>query len=108
MGDFLDAVQGSDVIQGVNAWWESTVKAEDLVLDQGGQGKEVKEVGKVLPNVGIAILSETLIVKSIDLGDLARFVVSTENCDALGVSDLEGNKQSNGLYRVVATVDVVT
>ena len=108
MRNLLDSVQGSDIIQGVDAWGQSAVEAEDLVLDQGGQGEEVKEVGEVLPHVGIAVLSKTFVVKPINLGDLSGLVVSTENCDALGVSDLEGNKQSHGLYRVVTTIDVIT
>lgn len=34
-------------------------------------------------------------------------MVATENCDAGGVSDFEGDKEGDGLDTVVAAVDVV-
>lgn len=71
MGNLLDPVQGSDVIQRVNARRQSTVETEDLVLDQGGQGQEVEKVGKVFPNVCIAIFPEAFIIETVDLGDLS-------------------------------------
>lgn len=73
------------------------MEAEDLVVDEGGKRKVVKEICEVFPNVGVAILSEALIVEAIDLGDLAGFVITTEYGDALGVSDLESNEESYGL-----------
>ena len=107
MGHLLDPVQGPDVIQGVDARGQATVKAEDLVLDESGQGEKVKEVCEVLPHVGIAIFPKTLIVETVDLGDLSRFVVSSEDSDALGVSDFESDEKSDGFDRVVATVDII-
>lgn len=83
------------------------MQTEDLVLDESGEGEEVEEVGEVLPDVGVAVLAETLVVEAVDLRDLARLVVAAEDGDALGVADLEGDEQGNCLDGVVATVDVV-
>ena len=47
------------------------MKAEDLVLDEGGEGQEVEEVGEVFPDVGIAILSQAFVVETVHLSDLA-------------------------------------
>jgi hypothetical protein len=33
------------------------VEAEDLVVDEGGEGEVVEEVGEVLPHVGVAVLA---------------------------------------------------
>lgn len=84
------------------------MKTEDLVVDQGGQRKVVEEVGEVLPDVCVAVFSEALVVEAIDLGDLAGFVVSSENGYALGVSDLEGDEEGNGLDGIVTSVNVIT
>lgn len=104
----LNTVKSSDVIESVDAGRKTTVETEDLVVDQGSQGKVVEEVGEVFPHVGVAILAQALVVESINLCDLARLVVATENGNTLGVSDLERDKQSHCLDRVVTTIDIVT
>ena len=61
------------------------MKTEDLAVDKGGQGKVVEEVGEVpeeqcqrlslsyvwfnsLPNIGIAIFSQALVIEAVHLG----------------------------------------
>jgi hypothetical protein len=46
--------------------------------------------------------------KNLHLCDLTAFVIATKNGDAILVSTLESDQQSDGLDRIVATVDVVT
>lgn len=46
MGNLLEAVECTNVVQSVNTGRQSTVQAEYLVVDQGGQGQEVEEIGK--------------------------------------------------------------
>lgn len=108
MGNLLDSVEPSDVVERVDARGKTTVQAEDLVVNQGGERKVVEKVGKVLPDVGITILAQALIVEAVYLCDLARLVVAAQNGDAVGVSDLEGDKQSDSLDGVVSTIDIVT
>lgn len=84
------------------------METEDLVVDQGRQGKVIEEVCEVLPDVRVAILSQAFIVKAIDLGDLTRLVVATEDGDALWVSDLEGDKESDSLDGKVTSINIVT
>lgn len=84
------------------------MEAEDLVLDQGGQGKVVEQVGEVLPDVGIAILSQAFVVEAVDLSDLAGLVIPSEDGDALGVSDLESDEEGNCLDGIISSIDVVT
>ena len=62
------------------------MKAEDLVVDEGGEGKVIEEVGEVLPNICIPVFSEALVVEAVNLSDLTRFVVTTEDGDSLRVS----------------------
>ena len=71
------------------------METEDLVLDEGRQRKVVKEIRKVLPDVGVTILAQAFVVEAVDLSDLARFVVTAENGDSLWVADLECDEQSN-------------
>lgn len=84
------------------------MQAKDLVVNQGGEGEVVEEIGEVFPDVGVAVFAQTLIVEAVNLGDLARFVVAAEDGDAGWVSDFEGDEESNGFNGVIASVDIVT
>lgn len=84
------------------------MKAENLVLNQSGKREIVEQVGEVLPNVRISVFTKAFVVKSVDLCDLSRFVVSTKDCDALRVTNFQSNKECDGLNRVVSTVNIVT
>lgn len=115
MRHLLQAVQSSDVVQGVDGGREATVQAEDLVKEEGGccqrggdrqvpepaplgspylgvdQRRErqvVEEVGEVLPHVGVAVLPQTLVVEAVHLRDLPALVVSPQDGDALAVANL--------------------
>ena len=107
MWDFLYAVECSDVVEGIDAWGKTSVEAEDLVVNKGSQGEVVEKVCEIFPYIGIAILSETLVVEAIDLGDLARFVVTAKDCDALGVSNFESNEECDCLNGVITSINVV-
>lgn len=108
MRNFLNSVKGSDIVEGIDARRETSVEAEDLVVDEGGEGKVVEKVGEVLPHVCISILAEAFIIEAVHLSDLTRFVVATEDGDPLWVSDFQGHKEGHGLDGVVSTVNVVT
>lgn len=104
---FLYTIERSDVVEGVDAGGETSVEAEDLVVDEGCKGEVVEQVCEVLPYVRVAIFSETFIIESIDLCDLTGFVVATENGDALRISDFEGNKESDSFNGIVTSINIV-
>lgn len=83
------------------------MQTEDLVLDKGSQGQEVKEVGEVFPDIRIAVLAKALIVEAVDLRDLSGLVVAAQDCDARGIADFEGDEEGDGFDAIIATVDIV-
>ena len=83
------------------------MKTEDLVLDQCGEGEVVEEVGEKLPDVGIAVFAQTLVVEAVHLCDLTRLVVASEDGDALRVADFESDEEGDSLDGEVSTIDVV-
>lgn len=44
--------------------------AEDLIVDDGSQGQEIKHLRTILPNIQTPVLPQALIVETVDLRDL--------------------------------------
>lgn len=66
---------------------------EDLIIDHHAQGQEIKHVGKIMPNIGIAVFSGAFGVKAIGLRHTSRLMVSADQVDSLRVSQFQTNKQ---------------
>jgi len=69
VGHFLHPVKGADLVEGVDAGGQATVEAEDLVLHNRGEGEVVEELGEELPNVGVPVLAEALVVEAVPVID---------------------------------------
>jgi len=108
MRNFHDSIKLLDLIKGVDTWGQTTMEAEDVSLDNGGEWKVVEQSCESLPDVGISVLSKAFIVESVDLGDLLALVVTSENGDSVWVSNLENDEESDCLNRVVASIDVIS
>ena len=83
MGNFLDSIELSDLIETVQTGRESSMQAEYLALYNSSHREQVKQVCEVLPHIGIPILPEALIIEPINLSDLSRLVVASEDCDSV-------------------------
>lgn len=105
---FLYAIERSNIVKSINAWGETAVEAEDLVVDQGGKGEIIEEIGEVFPYIRVTVLSETFVVEAVNLSDLAGLVITTKNCDALRISDLECNEEGDGFDGIIASINVIT
>lgn len=65
------------------------MKTEDLIVDERRQRKEVEKVGKVFPNVRVAVLAQTFIVEAINLRDLTGLMIAAKDGDTLRESNFE-------------------
>jgi len=108
MRDFHDSVKLLDLIEGVNTWRKTTMKAEDAAFNDGGQRQVIEQACEILPNIGISVLSQALIIKSIDLGDLLTLVITSQDGNSVWVSNFESDEKSHGLNRVVTSIDVIS
>jgi hypothetical protein len=82
------------------------VHAEDLLVDAGGDGETVEQVRKGTPEFDI-VSTLTFIVKPIDSIDGGTLMVPTEEEEVLGVLDLVGEEETDGLQRLLASVHIV-
>lgn len=85
-----------DLLHRVQIGAESTVHGEDLLVDNGGNWEAVEAIGKRLPQLDV-VSSLALIVESVDAVDRRALVVAAQDEEVLGVLDLVGEKQADGL-----------
>jgi hypothetical protein len=65
MRHFLHSVQLTNLVEGVNAWRETTMETEDLAFNHCSQGQVIEELGELLPHVSIPVFPEAFIVETI-------------------------------------------
>jgi hypothetical protein len=78
MWNFLVPVNGSNLIQRPDIRAETTVHTKDLFVNERRQTKTIKALDTMSPHTGVAVLAQTLIIKSVDLGDLSRLRLDDE------------------------------
>jgi hypothetical protein len=83
------------------------VHGENLLVNDGSDGKAVEAVGKSLPQLNV-IATLALVVESIDTVDGGALVVTSEDEEVFGVLDLVGEEQADGLEGLLTSVDIVT
>lgn len=82
--------------------------AENFVVNDGSEGKVVEDFGAVAPDVDRAVFAEALVVESVDLSDLTRLVIASDQSDTFRVTNFQGEQKKERLDRIVATIDEIT
>lgn len=88
MWDFSVSVDDFDLVDGVYAWTEAAVYAENVIVNDNCESEKVEHVGKIMPHVGIAVFARTFGVKAVGLGDSTGFMVATDQVDSLRPAEL--------------------
>lgn len=104
----LNAIELADLIKCIDRGGETTVEAENLILNDSCERKVVKEFSESLPDISITIFTEAFIIETVYLSDLSALVISSKDGDSISKTHLEGNKEGHSLHRVVATIDVIS
>jgi hypothetical protein len=82
------------------------VHGEDLLVNDGGDGQAVEAVGEGLPQLDV-VATLALIVEAVDAVDGRALVVAAQDEEVLGILDLVGEQQADGLERLLAAIYVV-
>mmetsp|Transcript_9142 Transcript_9142/g.19171 ORF Transcript_9142/g.19171 Transcript_9142/m.19171 type:complete len:375 (+) Transcript_9142:761-1885(+) len=85
---------------------EPAVRAKDLLVDDGRAGEAVEAVRECLPELDPEA-ALALVVEAVDAVDGGALVVAPEDEEVLGVFDLVGQEEADGLEGLLAAVDVV-
>jgi hypothetical protein len=71
MRDLDSAVDGPDLVDGLDLGAEASMHTENLAVDDCANGQIVKDLSAVFPGVRIAVLPVDFIVEAINSGNLA-------------------------------------
>ena len=61
----LNAIELADLIKCIDRGGETTVEAENLILNDGSERKVVKEFSESLPDISITIFTEAFIIETV-------------------------------------------
>ena len=93
--DLAEAVDDLDLVDAVDARAQAAVHAEDLVVDDDGEGEEVEHVGEVVPDVGVAVLAVAFGVEAVGLRHTAGLVVAADQVHARRVAQFEADEEGD-------------
>jgi len=86
---------------------QAAMHGEDLLIDDGSNGQAVEAVRKCFPQLNV-VAALALVVEAIDAVDGSALVVAAQDEEVLGILDLVGQEEADGLERLLASVDVVS
>jgi len=89
MRHLLNAIQLSDIIQGVQRRRDATVHADDLILNDCGHWQVIERISEGLPYIWSTVGAYALVEEAIDLCDLPALMVATQQRDTLPIANLE-------------------
>jgi len=64
------------------------VDTKNSVINNSSETQIIENFGTISPNVQRSVFSQAFIIEAINLGNLSRFVVSSNQGDSVGESDL--------------------
>ena len=108
MGDFLNSVKFSNLIEAFEMRREASMETENLILNNSCHRQVVKKVSVVFPNICIAVFPITLVIKSIDLCNLSALMIASQNGNSVRESHFEQYKNCYTFKGVIASVHVVS
>jgi hypothetical protein len=88
MGNLLSTSYDTDLVDSSNLGAQATMNTEDLTIDDGCEDEEIENLAARLPDRRIAVLLLALFVETVDLSDLARLVVATDEGDLVRIPSL--------------------
>ena len=82
--------------------------AKNAAVHDGTQRQIIKDLATPAPYVATAVLALTFVIKPVNLGDLPRLVVSTDERYSVRVSHFERQKKKESFNAVESSIHEVS
>lgn len=89
----LRSMNNADLVQCRDLGGQAAMQAQHPSINEGCQGKVVEDLAAVLPDGGIPVLLDALVVETVDLRDLPGFMIATEQHQSIGPFELVEKEQ---------------
>eukprot|EP00330_Aristerostoma_sp_ATCC50986_P004637 CAMPEP_0114595130 /NCGR_PEP_ID=MMETSP0125-20121206/16874_1 /TAXON_ID=485358 ORGANISM="Aristerostoma sp., Strain ATCC 50986" /NCGR_SAMPLE_ID=MMETSP0125 /ASSEMBLY_ACC=CAM_ASM_000245 /LENGTH=74 /DNA_ID=CAMNT_0001796301 /DNA_START=493 /DNA_END=717 /DNA_ORIENTATION=+ len=73
------------------------MKAEEFPFNKSCNREVIEEISQIFPYILVAVLSLTLIIETVDLGDLSAFMIASQNGYSAAVTNLVCKKKTHSL-----------
>jgi hypothetical protein len=107
VGDISGSHDALDLLKRAQFWGETTVHAEDFLINKGCDGEAVEAVSESLPQLDV-IAALAFIIESINTVDRCALMVATKQEEVLWVLNFVGQEQTHGLEGLLATINVIS
>ena len=97
-----------NLVDRLQGWTQAAVDAEDATINDSTQGEIVEDFATPAPHVATSVLALALVVKAVYLCDLPRFVVSTDERDAVRIAHFERKEEEKGFDAVKSSIHKVS
>ncbi len=106
VGNVSGTGETTHLVHGVVLRGETTVDAEDLLVNNGSNGEAVETVSECLPELDV-VATLALVVEAINAVNRSALVVATKEEEVLWVLDLVGEQEADGFEALLATVNII-
>jgi hypothetical protein len=103
-----EAVNDLDLVNAVDAGRKAAVYAEDLVVNHHREREVVEHVGKIVPDISIAVFPTAFGVEAVRLRHATGLVVTADEMDAMWIAELEADEERYCFNAEKTAVDIVS
>jgi hypothetical protein len=107
-GGLGEAVESGDLIDSLDLGRQSSMNAEDAIVNEGSKREVIENLVQHLPDARISVVAVALGPEAVELVDGTTFVVSTQHGHSVRVESLVTEQELNDLDAVGSTVDEIS
>ena len=101
MRSLLNAIELADLIKCIDRGGETTVEAENLILNDGSERKVVKEFSESLPDISITIFTEAFIIETVS-NKIERNI--NKNCNTFNELRVHNNSSKSLIKWIIVRI----
>jgi hypothetical protein len=96
------------LVNTLKIWRKAAVNTKHPAVNNCAKSKIVKHFATPSPNITAPIFPLTFVVKPINLGDLTRFVITSDKGYTIWIANFESEEEQKSFHRVKTPINKIT